>query len=146
MALGTGPFLKAALFCDSVIDGKDGVLSLIRVVDRLTITAAGVDVPSDMPPTKHTLTLVLMLVSGTARGSHDVAVSVEPPGGVRDRVWSTSVLMEGEDRGANLVAQISITFESQGLYWFHVELDGEHLTSLPFRVIYQRVVPGRPLQ
>lgn len=138
----TGPFLKAALFCDSVIEGKDGVLSLIRVVDRLTITVAGLDAPADIPQTKHTLTLVLMLVSGTARGSHEVAVSVEPPGGTVRRVWSTSVLMEGEDRGANLVAQINTKFESQGLYWFHVQLDGDHLTSLPFRVIYQRVVPA----
>ena len=142
----TGPFLKAALFCDTAIEGKDGVLSLIRVVDRLTITAAGAEAPSDMAPTDHTLTLALMLVSGTARGSHDVGVHVEPPGGVRGHIWSTSVLLEGEDRGANLIAQIAIKFDSQGLYWFHVELDGEHVTSLPFRVIYQRVVPGRPLQ
>ena len=27
---GSGPYLKAAVFCDSVIDGKDGVLSLNR--------------------------------------------------------------------------------------------------------------------
>jgi hypothetical protein len=142
----TGPFLKAALFCDSVIEGKDGVLSLIRVVDRLSVSAAGADPPADMPAMDNTLTLVLMLISGTARGSSDVGVSVEPPGGIRRQVWNATVLMEGEDRGANIVAQIRMKFELQGLYWFHVQLDGEHLTSLPYRVIYQRVVPGRPPQ
>ena len=142
----TGPFLKAALFCDSVIDGKDGVLSLIRVVDRLSVSAAGADPPADMPAMDHTLTLVLMLISGTARGSSDVGLSVEPPEGIRRQVWSATVLMEGDDRGANIVAQIHWKFESQGLYWFHVQLDGEHLTSLPFRIIYQRVAPGRPSQ
>ncbi len=141
----TGPFLKAALFCDSVIEGKDGVLSLVRVVDRLSVTAAGADAPVDMPAMDHTLTLVLMLISGTARGSSDVGVSVEQPGGIRRQVWNATVLMEGEDRGANVVAQIHMKFELEGLYWFHVQLDGEHLTSLPFRMIYQRVVPGTPL-
>lgn len=142
----SGPFLKAAAFCDSVIEGKDGVLSLIRIVDRLIITAAGRKAPGDFPPTDHALTLVLMLVSGTARGSHEVAVTFERPGGTTEHVWSTDVLLEGEDRGANIVAQIPIRFESQGLYWFHVRLDGEHLTSLPFRLLYRRVVPGSPLQ
>jgi len=142
----SGPFLKAAAFCDSVIEGKDGVLSLIRIVDRLIITAAGREAPGDIPPTDHALTLVLMLVSGTARGSHEVAITIERPGGTTDHVWSTDVLLEGEDRGANIVAQIPIRFEAQGLYWFHVRLDGEHLTSLPFRLLYRRVVPGSPLQ
>ncbi len=143
---GSGPFLKTAAFCESVIEGKDGVLSLIRVIDRLTITAAGTDAPSEMPPVDHVLTLVLMLVSGAARGNHEVAISVEPPGGGIRPVWSTTVLMEGEDRGANLVNPIEMRFESQGLYWFHVSLDGAALTSLPYRVIYQRVVPGSPLR
>ena len=140
----TGPFLKTAVFCDSVIEGKDGVLSIIRIVDRLSVTAAGAEAPADMPAMDHTLTLVLMLISGTARGSSDVGVSVEQPGGLRRQVWNATVLMEGNDRGANIVAQINMKFESEGLYWFHVQLDGEHLTSLPFRMIYQRVVPGRP--
>ena len=142
----TGPFLKAALFCDSVIDGKDGVLSLIRIVDRLMITAAGRKAPGDFLPTDHTLTLVLMLVSGTARGSHEVAITIERPGGITEHVWSTDVLLEGEDRGANIVAEIKIRFESQGLYWFHVRLGGQHLTSLPFRLAYRRIVLGSPLQ
>lgn len=141
-----GPFLKTAAFCESVIESKDGVLSLIRIIDRLTITAAGSAPPTDMPPVDHLLTLVLMVTSGAARGTHDIAVSVEPPSGGVSPVWSSTVLLEGEDRGANLVTQIQSKFESQGLYWYHVTLDGEPLTSLPFRIIYQRVVPGSPLR
>ncbi len=142
----TGPFLKTAVFCDSVIEGKDGVLSIIRIVDRLTMTAAGSQVPSDMPPTEHKLTLVLMLISGSALGSHEVSVAFQPPAGSSKRIWSTDVLFEGEDRGANLIARIPVKFEAQGLYWFHVQLDGDHLTSLPFRLLYLRVVPGTPIQ
>jgi len=32
----TGPFVSVAAFCENVIEDKSGVLSLIRVVDRLT--------------------------------------------------------------------------------------------------------------
>lgn len=38
----TGPYLKAAAFCGDVIEDKDGVLSLIRVIDRLIVTAEAV--------------------------------------------------------------------------------------------------------
>ena len=144
--LDTGPYLKAALFCESVIEGKDGVLSLIRVIDRLTVTAAGPTALPDMPATEHTLKLVLMLISGRAQGSAEVAVSVEPPGAPEESLWRTDVFLQGEDQGANLIAHVPITLKSQGLYWFRIRLDGEHLTSLPFRVIYRRVVPGTPIR
>lgn len=146
MSAETGPYLKAALFCDSVIEGKDGVLSLIRVVDRLMIAAAGTEAPPEMPNQEVLLTLVLMLVSGRARGTGDLTLSVEPPDGQAKQLWTSTVLFEGEERGANVVAQINYKFEKQGLYWFHVRLDGEQLTRVPYRVIYQRVVPGTPLQ
>lgn len=142
MPSDTGPYLKAALFCDSTIEGKDGVLSLIRVVDRLIITAAGHDAPLEMPPQDVPLNLAIMLVSGRARGTSTLALSVEPPNGTPKQFWTNTVLFEGEDRGANIVAQITYRFEMQGLYWFHVRLDDEPLTSVPYRVIYQRIAPG----
>ena len=141
MNTDTGPFLKVAALCESVIEGKDGVLSLIRVIDRLTLTGAGQEAPQEMPPTDYSLSLVLMLVSGRARGTSTVSLFVESPDTKSRRLWTNTVLFEGEDRGANIVAQVSYKFELQGLYWFHVELDGKRITSVPFRVIYQRVVP-----
>ncbi len=142
----TGPYLKAALFCDSVIEGRDGVLSLIRVVDRLTITAAGAEAPLDMPTQEVPLNLVLMLISGRARGTSTITLAVEPPNGTPSQFWTNTVLFEGEDRGANVIAQFMHKFEMQGLYWFHVRLDDEPLTSVPYRVIYQRAAQGMPGQ
>ncbi len=141
-----GPYLKAALICESVIEGKDGVLSLIRVVDRLTIAASGGQAPADMPASDYNLILVLMLVSGRARGTSELTLWVEPPDGQPRQLWTNTVLFEGEDRGANVVAQIQYRFEKQGLFWFDIRLDGERLTRIPYRVIYQRIVPGTPLQ
>ena len=138
----TGPYLKAAAFCTDVIEGKDGVLSLIRVIDRVTITAAAPDAPVSMPPVTHQLKVVLMFVSGRARGTQPVALKVEDPSGqIRDG-WGGTVFLEGEDRGANLIIDMSFKFELQGLYWFHLFLSDDLVTKLPFRLIYQRVAPG----
>jgi hypothetical protein len=142
MSAETGPYLKAALICETVIDGKDGVLSLIRVVDRLILAAAGPGAPADMPPNEYPLTLVLMLVSGRARGTGELTLLVEPPDGQPKQFWTNTVFFEGEERGANVVVQFNYKFEKQGLYWFHVRLDDEQLTRVPYRVIYQRAVPG----
>ncbi|MGH9740926.1 MAG: hypothetical protein ACRD51_01105, partial [Candidatus Acidiferrum sp.] len=44
-----GPYLQMACFCEKVLNEKDGVLSIIRVIDRLTVNASGPDSPEQMP-------------------------------------------------------------------------------------------------
>lgn len=140
--LNTGPYLKAAAICSDVIEGKDGVLSLIRIIDRLTITAAGSGPPSDMPAARYPLILVLMFVSGRARGSHSVAIKMEQPDTTTRDCWTGSVFLEGEDRGANVVIRLEADFPLEGLYWFGLYFDDALVTKMPFRVIYQRVEAG----
>lgn len=138
----TGPYLKAAVFCSDVIEGKDGVLSLIRIIDRLTITAAGGQPPATMPKVKRLLKLVLMFISGRARGTHEVAVKIERPDSTIHDFWAGTVFLEGEDRGANIVIEMEIEFVLEGLYWFDLYFDGTRVTRMPFRVIYQRAGGG----
>lgn len=141
MTSETGPYLKAAAFCSDVIEGKDGVLSLIRVIDRLNVTAEG-ESPPTMPAVATRLKLVLMFVSGRARGSHNVRVTLEPPNGIAREAWTGTVFLEGEDRGANIIADMRMEFSSEGLYWFNLSLEDKEMTRVPFRVIYQRVGGG----
>jgi len=138
----TGPYLKAAAICSDVIEGKDGVLSLIRIIDRLTISATGAQPPSQMPPAKYPLKIVLMFVSGRARGSHNVAVKIEQPDTTPRDCWTGTVFLEGEDRGANVVIAIDAEFPIEGLYWFDLYFDDARVTRMPFRVIYQRAGAG----
>ncbi|MBI2912971.1 MAG: hypothetical protein HYY03_03530 [Chloroflexi bacterium] len=140
----TGPYLKAALLCDEVIEGKDGVLSLIRIVDRLTVTAAGAAAPGAMPSVLRKLKLVVMIVSGQARGTHTIAVTIETPDGMVHPGWESTILLEGEDRGANVVVELDYEFKLEGVHWFRLLLEGEEVTRVPFRVLYQRVGRGTP--
>ena len=144
--MDTGPHLKAAIFCSDVIEGKDGVLSLIRVIDRLTIAAAGPQPPATMPPIQRMLKLVLMFASGRAKGTHEVSVKVERPDSTVKDVWTGTVFLESEDRGANIVIDMKVEFQLEGLYWFDLHFEGTLMTRMPFRVIYQRAGAGPALQ
>lgn len=69
-----GPYVQVATFCETTIEGKDGVLSLVRLIDTLTHQERGPNPPSEMPPVPWKMKLVLMLKSGCARGRHEIRV------------------------------------------------------------------------
>lgn len=138
-----GPYLTAAFFCERVIEDKEGILTAVRIVDRVVQTAIGVGTPEEMPATAVSLTLLVAFKSGQARGRHDVQVVVESPAGLRSQVAPAySILLEGEDRGANLVLNLSFSAQQEGLYWFDVLLDGARFTRVPLRLVYQRQETG----
>lgn len=140
-----GPFLKAALFCENAIEDKEGVLTLVRVIDRVVQQAIGPDAPAEMPAiSNYPLTAVLMFVSGSARGSLEVGLSLESPSGMATNLGTSTILLEGEDRGANLVARMALNLDQQGLYWLDVFVDGQRFTRVPLRVVYARLSRGQP--
>ena len=141
----SGPFINAAFFCERVIEDKEGVLSAIRIIDRVFNTAIGLDTPSSMPPMPIGLTLVISLKSGAAKGRVDVRIAVERPSGLQADIASAlSVVLEGEDRGANLVMNLGLTLTEEGLYWFDVYIEKELATRVPLRIVYQRQQAGGP--
>lgn len=140
MLFETGPYIQAATLCENVIEDKMGVLSLIRLIDTLTHTAAGPEPPAEMPPIPWRMKLVLMLKAGSARGRHEVKVVPEQPSGELLQPIVLTVHMEGEERGQNLIADVAFTFTMEGLYWFNVYFDDTLFTKMPFRVKYVRVM------
>lgn len=137
MAAKGGPWLQMALFCEKVLTEQDGVLTPVRVVDRVIRSVVGPEPPEQMEPFEHYLYLVLALKPGEARGRGTVKIQIEGPDGISRPGPSTSVQLEGEDRGVNLVMQTGFKFEQEGLYWLDVSFDGRLLTRIPLRVVYQ---------
>jgi hypothetical protein len=143
-ALSTGPFVSAGFFCERVIEGKDGVLSVVRIVDRFTRTVTGPGAPDFMPPTPVRAQLLVSLKSGDAHGRHEVSVTVEQPSGLAETIIpGASVLLEGGERGANLVFDLDWLAAQEGLHWFDVLLDGQRITRVPLRIAYMREETGR---
>ena len=140
MPFDRGPYLSVAAFCEQVIEDKSGVLSLIRIVDRLDFIIQGPNAPEEMPVSNLNLTLVLTLKSGDARGSHEVKIVPELPSGETLSPSILSVHLEGGNRGADLISKFDMPLAMPGVYWFKIYIDGEFLTQTPIEVIYTRVV------
>ncbi len=71
-------------------------------------------------------------------------LKIEPelPNGLKREQQLISVHFNGEDHGVNLNFNMAFVFEMEGLYWFHVHIDDHKLTSVPFRIRYNRVQGG----
>lgn len=141
-----GPYIQIAAFCDQVIEGKDGAISLIRVIDTLVHIETGLEPPGGMPPVDYSIKLVLALKPGRAKGRHDIRIIAELASGETKTPLARSIYMDGEERGANIIMNISIRFTQEGLHWFNVYFDNVLLTKMPFRVKYQRIVTPQPRQ
>jgi hypothetical protein len=145
MAAGyTGPHLQVAAFCERVIEDKQGVLSLIRLVDQITNTVVGPDVPDQMPAFMVTdLVMVVTLKADQARGRYALKVRPEDPSGRHMPVMQTPVHLEGGERGVNVLLPLQFHVELEGLYWFDIlfSAGGGHedrlLSRIPLRVIYR---------
>ena len=134
-----GPFVKAAVFVDRVIEGKDDVLTLVRVIDRLTATSSGAEPAARMPTAEFQMHAVIMLVSGRARGRYQVRLVREAPDADRADVWSGGIFLEGNNKGHNLNLALSESFSREGTYWYDVFVNEELLTRMPFQVVYQPI-------
>lgn len=137
-----GPLLQTAVFCETVIEGKDGVLSIIRIIDRVMVAASGADAPKDMPPIPRQLTAALTFKSGSATGRENIRLVMEKPNTETEELWSGSWLAEAPDRGQNFILRFQHTFDLEGLYWFHVYVDDDLITSMPLRLLYTRQSVG----
>ena len=74
MTVITGPYLQAALLCERVMEEKDGVLSVIRIFDRVIQTASGPSAPEAMQPLNYAMTALIILKSGRATGTVQVKI------------------------------------------------------------------------
>jgi hypothetical protein len=133
-----GPFLSSALFCERVLQEKDGVLSLIRIIDRLIHNVSGEDAPDKMPSFKIQISILIGFKSGDVRGKRELKIKPNAPSGKILPVVSVPILLEGADKGANVNIGYAFEAQEEGLYWFDVMLNDELFTRMPLSIIYQK--------
>jgi hypothetical protein len=136
-----GPYVQLATFCEKVLQEADGVLSVIRAVDRIVLTAQGEGAPDELPQLPLNLSFVLALKPDEARGRHTLTLTVQQPSGLSLPPRDFDVMFEGDERGVNVVMQMQLE-AIEGLYWLDVTLGGTLLTRVPLRVMYQRIPSG----
>jgi len=149
MDLSGGPYLQTACLCERVLEEKDGVLSAIRIVDRIGIQAQfapGQPAPA-MPAIPVSLWVLISFKAGRARGSYSVRIEPRTPAGLKMPGPTVPVLLEGDDdRGVNLKLNLNFVAQEQGTYWFDVLFEDQLVTRMPLRVIYQPMTMSLPPQ
>lgn len=132
------PYLTAALLCEKVLQEVDGSISVIRLADRIGYRLVGTPAgsPEETKPAVQISGLV-SLKSGPVTGEHVVKVFVENPIGKRQEIHSLPVTFMGKDHGQNLILNMVLGIEHDGLYWFDVVFDEEVLTRIPLMVAHE---------
>lgn len=133
-----GPYVQAALFCEHLLDEKDNVKSVIRIIDRILFQAAGPDVPDKMPEFVREIVAVLMFKSGEARGPVPIKITLTRPSGLTDsdHIWEGTIHFEGGIRGNNLTLRMHTRFSESGPYWYNVYVGERLATRMPLEIIY----------
>ena len=137
MQFERGPHILAALICETVIERKDSVLSLINIVDRFVVQAKGADPPVKMPPHHVDANLVLMLSADQARGAHSVKLELEGASGAKHDLGSQDLHME-PGRVQQLIAKLNLQLDEPGKYWIWVYFNEDSMTKVQFELIYLR--------
>ncbi|MGO9974196.1 MAG: hypothetical protein ACLP01_15625 [Solirubrobacteraceae bacterium] len=138
---GDGPFIQTAVICERVLTEQDGAVSAIRIIDRVYFAAD----PTGRPLNAiHPIWFLIALKSGGARGRYSVQVVREKPSGEREPILEVPVLFEGEERGPNVVVQAGFQPDQEGLYWFDVMFQGERITRMPLRAVFQPLPQAQP--
>jgi hypothetical protein len=91
MPIEGGPYLSVATLCERALQETDGVISLVRIVDRWTVSGP----TEDMPLTPIQATMVLMFKSGFHRGPGRLTVTPTTPREVALLAMETPVHFEG---------------------------------------------------
>jgi hypothetical protein len=140
-----GPYLNAAVLCERAIQETDGVLTIVRAVDKVVAqprpgagdTAAHA---TTMRPFPLSLSLVVLMKAGQARGDYTLAIRPQDPTGSQLPVLETPLSFAGTDdgQGVNVVINLNLGIQHEGLYWFDVLLTGELITRLPLRIEYRQ--------
>jgi hypothetical protein len=134
----SGPHLQAALICERVLQEQDGVVTAVRLIDRVNFVSS-----EDEERRSHPIAFLISLKAGAAHGSYTVRVEVETPSTERHPILEAPVFFEGGERGVNLVVNARFEPEVAGLYWYDVYFQETRLTRIPLRAIFQ-TLPGRP--
>lgn len=129
------PLVTAACLCDRVLTERDGVMTLVRVVDQF-IVGAPPDVVEKLNP-HLSMTLVLMLKANGHTGKHQVTVQLHGPSkSAEPRNIEIEFPPDNPVGGANLVMEVAIgVVKNFGSGRFDVSYDGSFLTSVPFRLV-----------
>ena len=127
------PYVTAALICETTLEEKNGSLTIVRITDRLEFEITGL--PKGSQPVLN-LRGLLSLKSGPVKGEHKLSIKIiRPNGATKGEVVLPPIKFLGGDQGQNVLLNIGLQIEEEGLYWFDVLFEEELLTRIPLMIV-----------
>ena len=128
------PYVIAAFFCEKVLQEKDGVLTAIRIFDRISVQWPQGATPTD--DVSIAVTLLTLLKGNGFVGPAKISISGEGPSGrvLNHGVSDIDVVFGSIDPAVNVIANVTLAVKEDGVHWFAVALNGEELTRTPLHV------------
>ncbi len=125
-----GPWLAAALFCESVIDDHLGARSLVRLHQGGEFFDVQKDSAYGEP------VLFLSFIGGKRRGRFSVEIVGHIPDRSPQQVGKLEFTLDGPGSGHDAFAPIRIAADVEGIAWFDIVLGGRILTRMAYRILH----------
>lgn len=145
-----GPFVQAAIFCERLLEEKDGILSAIRMTDRFmvgavvvaedgTVLAPEVVSPEDIRhvvlPNEITLWALLVIRYGRHRQACALRIRAHTPQGETHELGAAEVPYLPDKLGVNVRIELHMAVRLPGVHWFEVQLNGSTQTWVPVEIV-----------
>ena len=126
------PFLVAAVFCERTLQERDGVNSLIRLIDKIFVEHV---VLPDGVEAMIPMNLFIAMKSGGYAGKARLTLKPLSPAGRKMKVNEIDIELPKDPQGGiNLIVQAEISLREQGVYWFEIYFNDELATRTPLEV------------
>ncbi len=131
-----GPWVTMAVLCQKVEPKPDGTVDVLGIVDGVVVEPDQPD-PLGLRPAAHlSMTALVSVRAGDARGHHVLALqSAYPKGGPGPGLQRT-IEFSDEVPAATLVVPVDLDIHEPGVYAFDVLYDGARLTRMALWVSY----------
>lgn len=135
---GQGPFLAAFTFCETALQGKDNLFSLIRLFDMLTLTVEDNAPSPEVPRASLQLTLFASFRSFGLSGDQEFELSSRNPMGKEGKTQVITLPFVADKYGTSGVINVHVEVTVEGLYVFEIRHQGRLLTRIPLNIVLRR--------
>jgi len=87
------------------------------------------------------IVVFIAVKSGPVIGERTVTIRIVRPSGNSDQVGDARLKLVGGDQGQNVVFNLQIGVDEEGLHWFPVIIDEVEITRIPLMILRQPPTP-----
>ena len=136
------PYVAVACLADKVLMEKDGVISLIRVIDKFTV-AIPPGLPDDIRPTVET-TLVTALRYPNFKGALEITIKMHGPTEAAPAQTFAAEFPGGWSSGSNMITTLLLGVKSFGECRIELWWEDQLLSVVPFTLEQREAQPDSP--